>query len=248
MRILRLDVAYDGTEFHGWQVQPGQRTVQGVLEEALKEVLREAVRLTGAGRTDAGCHARGQVASFVTNGRLPVSAVAATLRRRVPADVAVTRAVEVPAGFDARRSARARRYAYRLLDRPDVLAQRTAWFPRRAVVADALDEAMRPLAGQRDCAAFAARGGSSSRTECRIHRATWRRWEGGLQLDIVADHFLYHMVRNVVGTALVAMRQPDPAAAMEAVVGSRDRAKAGPTAPPQGLCLEEVFYPPEASS
>jgi tRNA pseudouridine38-40 synthase len=99
----------------------------------------------------------------------------------------------------------------------------------------------------RDCAAFAARGGSATRSECRIHRATWRRWEAGLQLDIVADHFLYHMVRNVVGTALVATGQPNPAAVMEAVVRSRDRSKAGPTAPPQGLCLEEVYYPAEVS-
>jgi tRNA pseudouridine38-40 synthase len=245
---VRIDVAYDGTAFHGWQTQPELRTVQGVLEACLAGVLGESVRIVGAGRTDAGCHARGQVASFVMHGRLPVAAVAAHLRRQLPDDVAVNRVREAPAGFDARRSARARRYTYRLLDRPDVLLQRTAWFPRRALAADALEQAMRPLAGERDCAAFAARGGSVSRTECRIHRAAWRRWEGGLQLDIVADHFLYHMVRNVVGTALVAMRQPDPAAAMEAVVDSRDRAKAGPTAPPQGLCLEEVFYPAEAWS
>ena len=246
MRTVRIDVAYDGTAFHGWQTQPELRTVQGVLEACLATVLGESVRIVGAGRTDAGCHARGQVASFVTNGRLPVTAVAAHLRRRLPDDVAVNRVRVAPAGFDARRSATARRYAYRLLDRPDLLLQRTAWFPRRAVEADVLEQAMRPLAGERDCAAFAARGGSASRTECRIHRAAWRRWEGGLQLDIVADHFLYHMVRNVVGTALVAMRHPDPAAAMEAVVSSRDRAKAGPTAPPRGLCLEEVFYPGEA--
>jgi tRNA pseudouridine38-40 synthase len=245
---VRIDVAYDGTAFHGWQTQPGLRTVQGVLEEGLALVLGEAVRIVGAGRTDAGCHARGQVASFVTDGRLPVSALVATLRRQLPQDVAVTRAAEAPTDFDARRSAQARRYAYRLLDRSDVLTQRIAWFPRRPLDAEALETAMRPLAGVRDCAAFAARGGSTTRAECRIHRAAWRRWEGGLQLDIVADHFLYHMVRNVVGTALVAMRQPDPAAAMEAVVSSRDRSKAGPTAPPQGLCLEEVFYPTGAAS
>jgi tRNA pseudouridine38-40 synthase len=243
-----MDVAYDGTAFHGWQTQPGQRTVQGVLEECLAAVLGEGVRIVGAGRTDAGCHARGQVASFVADGRLPVSAIGAGLRRLLPKDVAVTRTVEVSRGFDARRSARARRYAYRLLDRPDVLLQRYAWFPRRTPDPGALEAAMRPLAGELDCVAFAARGGSAKRTECRIHRASWRRWESGLQLDIVADHFLYHMVRNVVGTALVAVRQPDPAAAMGAVIGSRDRARAGPTAPPQGLSLEEVFYPAEAAS
>jgi tRNA pseudouridine38-40 synthase len=238
-----MDVGYDGTSFHGWQTQPRLRTVQGVLEECLATVLGESVRIVGAGRTDAGCHARGQVASFVTTAEVPAKAVAPMLRRHLPQDLTVARAIDAPIGFDARRSALARRYAYFLLERRDVLMQRFAWFPGRPLDAEALAAAVRPLEGRQDCAAFAARGGSSERTECRVHRATWRRWDGGLRLDIVADHFLYHMVRNVVGTALAVMERPDPAAAMDAVLRSRARAQAGPTAPPQGLSLEEVYYP-----
>jgi tRNA pseudouridine38-40 synthase len=247
VRILRLDVAYDGTAFHGWQVQPGQRTVQGVLEEALNEVLGEAVRLTGAGRTDAGCHARGQVASFATASRLPARSLAPLLRRHLPDDLQVQVALDATPDFDARRSAEARRYAYRLLDRRDVLLERMAWHPRRALDPARLEAAVRPLQGEHDCAAFAASGSSPVPTACVVHRAGWRRWEGGLQLDIVADHFLYRMVRNVVGTALMVMQASDPSRAMAEILASRQRAQAGPTAPPQGLCLEQVFYPAEVA-
>ena len=247
MRTLRLDVAYDGTEFHGWQLQPKLRTVQGVLEDALGEVLKERVRLTGAGRTDAGCHARGQVASFSSSTRLPARALAPLLRRHLPNDLHVLAARDVGPAFDARRSASARRYAYRLLERRDVLLQRMAWHPGRALNPVSLETAVRPLEGEHDCAAFAASGGSTTTTLCHVHRASWRRWEGGLQLDLVADHFLYHMVRNVVGTALALMNRKDSAAEMRAVLESRSRPQAGPTAPPEGLCLEQVFYPAEVA-
>ena len=246
MRTIRLDVAYDGTDFHGWQAQPGLRTVQGVLEEALTLVLGCGAKLTGAGRTDAGCHAHGQVATFATEAALPTQAFVPALRPRLPEDVEVRGAAEVDAGFDARRSAIARRYAYRLLDRPDVLLRRVAWHPRRRVAPEALAAAVTPLEGAHDCTAFQASGCAQRHTECVIHRAGWRRWEGGALLDIVADHFLYHMVRNIVGTALHVGAGPDPAAAMSRVLAGRDRRAAGPTAPPQGLCLEEVFYRGEA--
>ncbi len=242
MRTIRLDVAYDGSDFHGWQAQPDLRTVQGVLEDGLQAVLGERVRLSGAGRTDAGCHARDQVASFVTTSGLAVEAIAPLLRRHLPADLDVRGAYPCAPGFDARRGAVARRYAYRLLDRPDVLMQRFAWHPRRRLDPAALAAAVRPLEGRHDCRSFQASGCSARRTECVVHYAAWRRWEGGVQLDLVADHFLYHMVRNILGTALRVMAESDPARAMARVLAARDRRAAGPTAPPQGLCLEQVFY------
>ena len=246
MRTIRLDVAYDGTEFHGWQSQPGLRTVQGVLEEALARALGEPVRLSGAGRTDAGTHARGQVASFTSETRLPASALAPILRPLLPVDVEVRSAADEPPGFHARRSAVARHYAYRLLDRPDVMLRRFAWFPRRALDARGLEQATAPLPGTHDCAAFQASGCSSSRSECVLHRAGWRRWEGGWLLDIVADHFLYHMVRNIVGTVVHLMSAEDPAAQMRRVLEAKQRSAAGPTAPAEGLTLERVFYATEA--
>ncbi len=225
MRTFRLLVAYDGTDYHGWQRQPGQRTVQGVLESALRGVFGVDELVTqGAGRTDAGVHARGQVASFAVVSRLPAEALAPVLRRRLPADLRVLEAREAPAGFDARRSARARRYAFRLAR------------------AEGLERATRALEGEHDFSSFRSAGSGDVQPVCRVHRAGWRAWEGGLMLDIVADHFLYHMVRSIVGTALEAAGEVDPAGAMRGVLAARDRAAAGPTAPAHGLCLEQVFY------
>jgi tRNA pseudouridine38-40 synthase len=236
-------VAYDGAAFDGWQRQPGRRTVQGVMEAHLSAVMDEPVKLTGAGRTDAGCHARGQVASFTSGGRLPAAALAPVLNRRLPADLRVRAAAEAPAGFDARRSAVARRYAYRLLREDDVLLARFAWHPRRPVDADGLARATVVLVGEHDCATFQGAGSTPTVSVCRIQRASWRPWDGGVLLDIIADHFLYHMVRSIVGTALALQGEPDPARAMRECLASRDRSRAGPTAPAHGLCLEQVFYP-----
>lgn len=243
MRTFRLLVAYDGTDFHGWQRQPGQRTVQGVLEEALGGVLGMAeVSAQGAGRTDAGVHARGQVASLRAETRLPVSALVPTLGARLPRDVRVLAASEAAESFDARRSALARRYAYRLLGADDPLLGRFAWRPRRWPAAGGLERATRVLEGEHDFSSFRSAGSSDVQPLCRVHRAGWRAWEGGLQLDIVADHFLYHMVRSIVGTALDAAAAADPAREMRGVLAACDRAAAGLTAPAHGLCLEQVFY------
>ena len=242
-RTLKLVVSYDGTDFHGWQIQPGQRTVEGVLEEALSEVVGEPVDVAGAGRTDAGVHARGQCATFTTASRLPARAFPAVVKRHLPPDVRVLHAEEREEGFHARHSARARRYAYRLLDRDDLLSERTAWAPRELPSPEGLERATRVLEGEWDCASFASAGGTATTTVCRIHRARWRRWERGLCLDAIADHFLYHMVRTIVGTALDLARTDDPEGRMKEILEARDRSRAGVTAPARGLCLEEVFYP-----
>ena len=238
-----LVLAYDGSGFDGWQRQPGRRTVQGVLEEHLSAVLEETIAVRGAGRTDAGCHARGQVASFTTGSALPAQAIAPVMNQRLPDDLRVRSAAEAESGFDARRSAIGRRYTYRLLKEEDLLFARIAWYPRRPLDPAGLARATAPLEGEHDCAAFQSAGGTPVASVCRIAHAAWRPWEGGLQLDITADHFLYHMVRSIVGTALALQGESDPGAAMRACLASRDRGRAGPTAPAHGLCLEEVLYP-----
>jgi tRNA pseudouridine38-40 synthase len=246
VRSFKLVVAYDGTDYHGWQSQPGVRTVQGTLEEALRSVMNDAtVRLEGAGRTDAGVHARGQIASFRCATRLPARALAPLVNPRLPGDVRVRWAEEVPPEFSARRSALARRYAYRLLSDDDVLLGRFGWYPKRTVVLDRLERATRGLEGERDFSAFRATGSGPTSPVCRMIRAGWAREEGGMRFDVIADHFLYHMVRNIVGTALAVMDSPDPASAMREVIASRDRSRGGATVPACGLCLEQVFYPRE---
>ncbi len=243
MRTLRLTVAYDGTAFHGWQIQPGVRTVQGELEEALKALLEDPeVRVAGAGRTDAGVHARGQVASFTTPSTLPAKALVPLLGHRLPPDVRVRRAAEAPAGFHARHSARARRYAYRMIEGEDVLLERYAWSWGRPLPVERLDRLTRRLERDDDFAAFQGAGSPAGSTRCHVRRARWMRLHGGARFDVVADRFLYHMVRNVVGTVLGLAADPDGEARLDAIVAGRDRRRAGRTAPPHGLCLEHVAY------
>jgi len=249
MRTFRLRVAYDGTAFHGWQSQPGLRTVQGTLEEAVRRVMGdESLALAGAGRTDAGVHARGQVASFSCETRLPARSLAPILNPRLPSDVRVVDAAETGPDFHARRSARARHYVYRLLSAEDLLWSRYAWFPRRPLDLDAMERAVRGLEGEADFAAFQAAGGTALTTVCRVMRAGMRRVGPFAQLEIVADHFLYHMVRGIVGTALMVSASSDPGVAMRDIVAGRDRRRTGPTAPARGLSLESVQYAEESST
>lgn len=244
MTNYRLLVAYDGTGFHGWQRQPGLRTVQGVLEGALAGLLQvESVTLQGAGRTDAGVHARGQVASFRAGTPIPGSALKHALGPRLPRDVRVLASAATSDDFDARRSALARRYSYRLLRAEDPLAERFAWRPPRWPEAAALEAATRVLEGRQDFSSFRSTGSSESNPVCDVTLARWGVWEGGVRLDIVADHFLYHMVRSIVGTALQVCAATGPAGGMRAVIEARERPAAGPTAPAHGLCMEEVMYP-----
>jgi tRNA pseudouridine38-40 synthase len=243
METYRLRLAYDGTEFHGWQRQPGCRTVQAVLEVALAALLDvEAVTVQGAGRTDAGVHARGQVASFRAETPIPGAALKHALGPRLPRDVRVLASAATAAEFDARRSALARRYSYRLLRAEDPLEERFALRPRCWPDPAALDAASRVLEGRQDFTSFRSSGSSDSNPVCEVARARWAAWEGGLRFEIVADHFLYHMVRSVVGTLLEVCTEVDPAGRMRAVLGARERSAAGPTAPAHGLCLEEVMY------
>lgn len=222
------------------------RTVQGELEQALERLpLEDRSSLAGAGRTDAGVHARGQVASFSARTKLPIRAFVPTINRHLPHDVRIENAVECGAEFHARHSALSRRYEYRLLFREDVMWRRFAWCPRETVDGDALERAVRVLAGTHDFSAFQASGSSPADPVCRLVRAGWTAWERGVKLEIIADHFLYHMVRNIVGSALAAGASRDPAGAMEAMLRSRDRRQAGVTAPACGLSFEQVFYAAE---
>jgi tRNA pseudouridine38-40 synthase len=243
MRTFRLRVAYDGTDFQGWQRQPGGRTVQGVIEHALEGLAGVPVTLQGAGRTDAGVHARGQGASFRADLRLPVHALRPALAPRLPRDVRVLGADVAADDFDARRAARARRYCYRLLRIEDPLLERWAWRPPRWPDAEALAAATAALEGTHDFSSLRSTGGAAGTPVCQMFHARWRPWEGGLALDVMGDHFLYRMVRTLVGTALRAATLADPGAEMRRVLAARDRAAAGPTVPPQGLCLEDVVYP-----
>lgn len=241
---FRLDIEYDGSGFSGWARQPGLRTVQAELEAALETVLREPVDLTVAGRTDAGVHARGQVASFRTEAEVPAD-LARRLNGLAPDDVAVIAAAPAPEGFDARGDATSRSYRYRLLARrasSPFEQNRALWWPHR-VDREALDACAAALPGTHDFTAFTPTQTDHVRFERKVFAAAWEDAPGDvLAFTITADAFMRSMVRVLVGTMLEAAsgrRTPENFADL---LQGAPRTAAGDTAPPHGLYLESVGY------
>lgn len=246
-RNIALELEYDGTQLVGSQLQAQGRTVQGELEAAWQRFSGETIRWTFAGRTDAGVHARGQVANARTTSRQPIETVQRALNALLPDDVAVRRAWEVPYEFHARYSATRRDYRYLLLTE----RWRSPLWRHHAVQIDvpvdvaAMSRAVRVLEGVHDFAAFGSTPDGPTVREC-FQAECHELMDDGLRLiaiDLAASGFLRHMVRTIVGTLLLIGRGKLPEAQMAHILRSRDRAQAGPTAPPHGLYLMSVTYP-----
>jgi tRNA pseudouridine38-40 synthase len=245
MRNIRLLLEYDGTAYHGWQRQKNALTIQEVLETALAKLTGEAVRVHGSGRTDAGVHARGQVANFNTSGHIPLKAFYAGLNSLLPRDLAVLEAAEAPLDFHARKSARAKIYEYRILNRrkPSPLNRRYAWVVREVLDVEAMAEAAAMLLGEHDFSAFRASGGAPGHAVRVVSAAALHQEEAGrLRFSITANGFLRGMVRSLVGTMVEIGLGKRPPGDLAGLLKSGDRAGAGATAPAQGLFLVEVIY------
>lgn len=239
----RLIVEYDGTDFHGWQLQPGKRTVQGTLEHALAQLLGTAVRVAAAGRTDAGVHASGQVVAFRSHRALAPETLCRALNALTPDDLGVRVADVVASEFDVRRTARSRRYTYRLWNRraPSPFWRRYAWHVPWALDQDAMRRAAAQLVGERDFSSFRAAGCDAAHAVRRVLSSDLACQDDLLIYEIEATAFLRHMVRNIVGTLVEVgggRRAPD----LTPLLVARDRTQAAATAPAHGLCLTAVRY------
>ncbi len=261
-RTFRLTVAYDGTDFFGWQVQPGLPTVQGKLAECIRNVTGEQVLPQGSGRTDTGVHAEGQVVSFVLEAAIPADRLHRALNRRLPPSIRVLALTEAPCGFHARSGVKNKTYEYRIFERrvieeaaericPPYFA-RYVWDCRWPLRIEPMQQAAAALLGTHDFTSFAATDPDrSSRIAASleapdnirtIFASRWLRRDGLLVYRVTGSGFLHHMVRNIVGTCVDAGAGRLNPACIPEILAARDRRRAGATAPPQGLHLAEVVY------
>lgn len=244
-RNIRLILEYDGTRYHGWQRQKNALSLQQVIEEALARITGESVRLIASGRTDAGVHARGQVANFVTESTAPRRAFVQGLNSLLPMDIAVLRAEEVPLDFHARYAALGKTYEYRILNRPvrSPLHQWHAWWLPEPLDLTVMEVAAQALPGEHDFAAFRTAGGRPGHAVRRVREAAWRQEpEDWLIFSITANGFLRGMVRSLVGTMVEIGKGKYLPEYLGEALKKGDRRLAGPTAPPQGLFLMGVEY------
>jgi len=266
----KMTVAYDGSAYSGWQVQPGRSTIQAMLELAIKQICGEQVRVTGSGRTDTGVHAIAQVASFsLATWRASAADLCRALNSKLPSDISISSISDAPEDFHAIRDATGKRYRYQLQigGTRDAFEYRYRWHLQGPIDVAAMQEAAKHLVGKHDFASFQATGAVRKSTvrdvrelviliEQRQGRAGQGRpsqgsgAQGGepvgggqyVSLEIEADGFLYNMVRNIVGTLVEVGRGKQSPAWVADVLAGADRTKAGPTAPPHGLFLMRVDY------
>ena len=264
LRNVKLTISYDGTNYHGWQLQPGKRTIQAELINAVSELLGWRTRVTAASRTDAGVSAVGQVAVIQIDSPIPTKNLAKAITDRLPADIAVAEAIDVPIGFDVIGDAKCKLYRYTIFTgrAKPVLEIHHCWYlPEEKLDIDAMNQAAKLLLGQKDFKSFAAADDhrtDSVRTilRCDVYagnpannqntsvasienQASSNEW---VFVDVEGDRFLYNMVRNIVGTLVeVGVGRMKPEKITE-IIEARNRRAAGPIAPPEGLCLMWIKY------
>jgi tRNA pseudouridine38-40 synthase len=243
-RKLRVVVEYDGTDYFGFQRLPGRRTIQGELERVLSKITKEPVKVAGAGRTDAGVHALGQVISFRTGGTIPTEKISVAMNSLLPRDIVAREACEVTPEFHARYSAKSRAYKYTMLNdvAPSAMFGRFSWYLPHRMDVTLMSQAARSLLGVHDFTSFSSADMDTPSRVREVTKLSIRRSAEFVIFEIKANAFLHSMARIIVGTLVEVgqgRRHPDD---IEKILDAKDRRLAGKTAPPQGLVLMEVTY------
>ena len=244
MRNIKLTIEYDGTNYHGWQIQPNGITVHEVIQNALATLTKTETQIIGAGRTDTGVHAAGQVANFISELELTSASIRKSLNSMLPDDVVITDVQDVPHDFHARFSAQSRTYRYTILNRefPSAFLGNTTYFFPRPIRTDRIDNVCGALIGEKDFSSFQRTGSERINPVCTVLAASCRRDADLVYFQIEADAFLRGMVRALVGTVLKLQETSDPIHRFQKILDDRDRSAAGPSAPAHGLSLIAVKY------
>jgi len=245
MRNIKLLIEYDGTNYLGWQVQPKGATIQGILEERLGLLTGEKTRLFGSGRTDSGVHAIGQVAHFKTESSMETHRMQRALNSLLPPDIMIQKMEEVEESFHARKHSKSKVYEYRILNRDlrSVFHRGYVWHIPQRLDFKEMGKATQYLTGEHDFSSFRSVGSPTRTTVRKVTRAEWKRGRSGLvRFEIEANGFLKQMVRAIIGTLVEVGKGKMSAVEFRRILESKERSKAGPTAPAHGLFLKEVKY------
>jgi tRNA pseudouridine38-40 synthase len=242
MSLIKLKLEYDGTDFVGWQFQNNGRSVQEEVEKAIKQILQAEVRVAAGGRTDAGVHARGQVASFSIEREVEVNRLAKSLNAVLPHDVVVREASEVPLDFNARYSAKKRQYIYYIKEEPTAVQRNYCWQVFSRLDIEVMKRCAEIIQGEHDFSSFSKANADVQHHKCIIYSAVWGQQNDDLTFEITANRFLYGMVRALVGTMVNVGRSHTKREEFERILIGKNRAFAGMSAPSKGLFLEGVIY------
>ena len=242
LRNIKLEIEYDGTNFHGWQIQPKLRTVQGEIQEKLKTILGHEVNLIGAGRTDVGVHALGQVANFKTTSELDKNSIINGLNGLLPGDIVIKEIEEVDLNFNSRYNAKSRLYNYRIHLGRTAILRNCVWEVLYSLDLENIFEVTKKIEGKHDFSSFCVAESTKDNNICQVFSANWEKSGDELIFKIEADRFLHTMVRSLVGTFIEVGRGYFSVSDFVNIMEAKDRKKAGPTAPACGLYLVEVKY------
>ena len=244
MKNIKLTLEYDGTNYYGWQKQNGMKTIQGELEEAIFNVTKEKCDLTGSSRTDAGVHAKGFIANFKTNSKVPPNKFREALNVKLPNDIVVVKSEEVEESFHARYCAKGKTYEYSILnsDVPSALIRNTVYHYKYNLDVEAMKIAAKQFIGTHDFAAFKTQGSSVKGTIRTIFDVNVEKNYEIIKISVKGDGFLYNMVRIIVGTLINVGRGKTDATDIINIINKKDRTLAGDCVPPNGLILKEVYY------